>query len=136
VKGKIDMIVPKVVPASSVTNRSRPLVRSKAGWHGLVDVSLAHVPPGDETQATRAYTLLPYDELERLPLGNGRFTSMFHDNGLVRGARRAEGVFFTPIGILSAGQPRQRGTQLIHWDHWDFDDPHLFEKTLRLPRGF
>jgi hypothetical protein len=61
---------------------------------------------------------------------------MFYDNGLAKKAQRPEGVFFTPAGLLSAGQPRQRGTQLIHWDHYDFDDPHLFERTLRLPSSF
>ena len=112
------------------------------GWNKLrqfifeTECALADAPPPGEAMATQAYTLVPYEELEHLPLGDGRFTSMFYDNGLVRGAQRAEGIFFTPIGILSAGQPRQRGTQLIHWDHWDFDDPHLFEKTLRLPGGF
>jgi hypothetical protein len=38
--------------------------------------------------------------------------------------------------MLSAGQPRQRGTQLIHFDEFDFDDPKLLEKLLRLPDEF
>jgi hypothetical protein len=38
--------------------------------------------------------------------------------------------------MLNAGQPRQRGTQLINWDQFDFDDPRLFEKTVRLPSDF
>ena len=33
--------------------------------------------------------------------------------------------------MLSAGQPRQRGTQLILWDQWDFDDPQLLARGLR-----
>ena len=57
-------------------------------------------------------------------------------NGLVRGAERLEGTLFKPLGMLNAGQPRQRGTQLIQWDQYDLDDPRLLEKTLRLPASF
>jgi hypothetical protein len=61
---------------------------------------------------------------------------MFYDNGLVRHAQRPEGVFFTPLGMLSAGQPRQRETQLIYWDQYDFDDPDLLSRLLNLPSSF
>jgi hypothetical protein len=74
--------------------------------------------------------------LEHLRTPNGKTVSMFLDNGLVRGAERLEGAIFTPLGMLSAGQPRQRGTQLINWDQFDFDDPRLLERTLRLPAAF
>lgn len=133
VPGKIDMIVPKAVDA---VETARPVVRARAGWHGIVDVAMTEAGHQSEVVEMRKYVLRPYAELERLELGNGRYTSMFQDNGLVKGAQRLEGVFFTPIGILSAGQPRQRGTQLIHWDHYDFDDPQLFTRTLRLPGDF
>jgi hypothetical protein len=146
---KIDMIVPKAVAVPDAN--ARPVIRCRAGWHGIVDVAFAEGAHATEVARQVNYALRPYDELERLPLPDGRgdggddgvgvgvvggFTSMFYDNGLVKKAQRPEGVFFTPAGLLSAGQPRQRGTQLIHWDHYDFDDPHLFERTLRLPSSF
>ncbi|RJP40417.1 MAG: hypothetical protein C4547_02875 [Phycisphaerales bacterium] len=68
--------------------------------------------------------------------GSRRVGSMFQANGLVRGAERLEGKLLAGTGMLSAGQPRQRGTQLLHWDQYDFDDPHLLERCLRLPEGF
>lgn len=132
--GRIDMVVPKVV-ADGHTG-ARPIIRCSAGGHLIIDVSHDDDAHRDESVMEQAYALRPYDELERLPLPGGGVTSMFADNGLVHGAGRLEGVFFTPIGILSAGQPRQRGTQLIHWDQWDFDDAELFDKTLRMPKGF
>ena len=132
---KIDMIVPKAVAAPDADQR--PVIRCRAGWHGIVDVAFAEGDHAKEVTRQVEYTLRSYDELERLTLPDGRrVTSMFYDNGLVKKAQRREGVFFTPAGLLSAGQPRQRGTQLIHWDHYDFDDPHLFERTLRLPSSF
>ena len=132
---KIDMIVPKTVTVTDPD--ARPAIRCRAGWHGIVDVAFAEGAHAKEVTRQVEYALRPYEDLERLTLPDGRgFTSMFYDNGLVKKAQRPEGVFFTPAGLLSAGQPRQRGTQLIHWDHYDFDDPHLFERTLRLPRSF
>jgi len=89
-----------------------------------------------EPHGTAVYTLRPYEALERIVTPGGDVTSMFYDNGLVRHAQRKEGVYLTPAGILSAGQPRQRGMQLIAWEDWNFDAPHLFENALRLPSDF
>lgn len=134
VPNRIDMIVPELVDDGfGADGMGKPVIRCRAGWHAIVDVALEEDSRTHEVQEEATYTLLPYERLEDLPTPDGGHTSMFYDNGLVRGAQRLEGIFFTPIGILSAGQPRQRGTQLIHWDQWDFDDPHLFDKTLRLP---
>ena len=108
----------------------------RAGWHGIVDVGYVVDKYEDEAHKPGSYRLRKYDELENLETPAGRLTSMFQDNGLVKGARRPEGIYFTPAGLLSAGQPRQRGTQLIHFDNWDLDDPHLFEQALRLPSDF
>ena len=54
----------------------------------------------------------------------------------LRGAERREGFLLSGLGMLSAGQPRERGTQMIHFDQYDFDDPHLLEEFLRLPSSF
>jgi hypothetical protein len=113
---------------------SGPTVYVAAGWHSIVHVTFA----GDESDdaSTVRYTLRPYTDLELLPTPGGGYTSMFYDNGLVRHAQRPEGVFFTPLGMLSAGQPRQRETQLIYWDQYDFDDPDLLSRLLNLPSSF
>lgn len=133
VKGKYDLIIPKLIDPSA---DERPIVRCRAGTHAVVDVDFIDRRTDEPVSLTRAYELRSYDELEQLRTPNGRTVSMFLDNGLVRGAERLEGAIFTPLGMLSAGQPRQRGTQLINWDQFDFDDPRLLERTLRLPRSF
>jgi len=134
VPGKIDMIVPKAVHVPQ--GPTRPIVRYRAGNHAIVNVAFDTDGHENEVIGKQSYTLLPYEQLERLVEPDGRVTSMFQDNGLVRNAQRIEGIFFTPLGMLSSGQPRQRGTQTIHWDHYGFDDPDLFEKTMRLPDVF
>lgn len=134
VPSKFDLIVPKTIAAGE---SPRPILRCRSGWHGPIDVAFAQGEHAKEVIEDRTYRLHAYEDLEHLPLPDGGgYTSLFYENGLVRNAQRWEGVYFTPIGILSAGQPRQRGTQLIQWDHWDFDDPQLFERTLRLPKDF
>ena len=133
VKGKYDLIIPKLIDLSA---GERPIVRCRAGTHAVVDVDFINRRADEPVNDTRAYELRSYDELEQLRTPDGNTVSMFLDNGLVRGAERLEGAIFTPLGMLSAGQPRQRGTQLINWDQFDFDDPRLLERTLRLPRSF
>ena len=129
VGGKIDLMVPKAVEVGE----GPAVVRARSGWHGIIDVDADGDPPADVIADTRSYTLRPYRDLEHLPLPGGGFTSMFYENGLAKGGQRGEGIYFTPIGILSAGQPRQRGTQLIQWDQYDFDDPYLLTRYLRWP---
>jgi len=135
VPGRKDLIVPNAVETGGDA-QAHPVIRVRSGWHGIVDVGYRVDKHPEERHATTRYTLQPYDRLEALPTPDGGVTSMFYDNGLVKEAQRREGVYFTPAGVLSAGQPRQRGTQLIHWDDWDFDDPSLFEQALRLPERF
>lgn len=103
--------------------------------HLVLDIS-ADRPGATRIVSEAGYALRAYDELESLPLPDGGRTSMFHPNGLVKGAERAEGLLLAATGMLSAGQPRQRGTQLILFDAYDFDDPRLLEKVLRLPSDF
>jgi len=112
--------------------KQRPVVYVAAGWHSVVHVSFEPA----KAAAHETYALRPYADLELLPTPGGGYTSMFYDNGLVRHAERPEGVYFTPLGMLSAGQPRQRETQLIYWDQYDFDAPDLLSWLLRLPPEF
>lgn len=135
IDGRIDWVMPEVVVVEEASS-ARPILFSRAGWHGLAGVSF-ELREVDRRSVLdrRSYRLRCYEDLERLPLDGG-FVSMFESNGLVRGAKRLEGWLLAPSGMLSAGQPRQRGTQLLHWDQYDFDDPHLLEQCVRLPSGF
>ena len=134
IDGKYDLIIPKTLKLDGAA--SRPIVRCRAGTHAVVDVDVTDGHAGEPVVETRGYALLPYDDLEQLRTPSGRVVSMFLDNGLVRGAERLEGDLFKPLGMLNAGQPRQRGTQMIQWDQYDFDHPKLLESTLRLPGSF
>ncbi|MBI5865642.1 MAG: hypothetical protein HZB38_14265 [Planctomycetes bacterium] len=113
---------------------ARPTVVLAAGTHEplrfLLSSDMAAIAEKitDET----ALSLADYDVLDRLPLGDG-VASMFGADGLVHFAGRREGYLLAPSGMLSAGQPRKRGTQRIRWDDYLFDDPKLLESTLRLP---
>jgi len=135
VAGRMDWILPEVVDVPAVGER-RPILFSRAGYHGPAGITFDRKELADRTvRAERAYQLRRYDELEHLSVDDG-YGSMFLDNGLVRGAERLEGALLALTGMLSAGQPRQRGTQLLHWDQYDLDDPHLLETCLRIPSGF
>lgn len=113
------------------------VVFSRAGYHDVVAVStdLAGMMASRQIASRHNYDLRPYDTLEHLPTRFGH-ASMFGPDGLVHNAGRLEGWLLAPTGMRSAGQPRQRGTQLICWDELNFDDPHLLEDTLRLPSDF
>ncbi len=114
----------------------RPIVFSHAGTHRVTSVKFdPRVLESKTARARQRYALRSYDELENMPTGSGR-ASMFGTDGLVHNAGRLEGWWLAPTGMRSAGQPRQRGTQLICWDKQSFDDPHLLEKNLRLPSDF
>ena len=137
VDGRIDWIVPELV---DVEPGRRPLLFVRAGFH--LPASVRYELPDDFLSATgdpkvepSPYTLRAYRELEHMPW-NGGWTSVFTDKGLVRGAGRLEGILLSPLGLYRAGQPRQRGTQLIHFDQADFDDPAIYDTYLRLPSSF
>ena len=129
VDGKIDLMLPKTIDPEM----DQVTVRARAQWHGIIDLNAAAERPADEIVEQHTYALRPYHDLEHLPLPGGGYTSLFAENGLVKHAWRLEGIAFTPIGILSAGQPRQRGTQLLQFDQYDMDDPNLFPAALRWP---
>jgi hypothetical protein len=113
---------------------ARPLVLVAAGYHEVCQVRFDTPSAESREIAEEAmYRILDYSTLDRLPFGDG-IASMFGADGLVHNAGRREGFLLAPSGILSAGQPRKRGTQRIRWDDYLHDDPHLLEKTLRIPR--
>jgi hypothetical protein len=112
----------------------RPLVLVAAAYHEVCQVHLATPQQAGVTEIVEqpAYEVVDYDVLDHLPL-DGSFASMFGPDGLVHDAGRPEGYLLAPSGMLSAGQPRKRGTQRVRWDAYMLDDPHLLEETLRLP---
>jgi len=130
--GKRDIVV--IDTFDPGTGNARPLLLTSSGYHEVIQVkfdTLAAIASMDIAEDT-SYRLTDYDMLDALPLGNG-IASMFGPDGLVHGAGRPEGFLLAPSGILSAGQPRKRGTQRIRWDDYLHDDPRLLESTLRLP---
>ena len=134
-EGKPDWIVPECVEVPK-NAAGRPILFGRAGYHAIAGISFDRRQLEKRQVAERrGYRLRPYDELEELPTPYG-LGSMFGADGLVHFAGRPEGWLLAGTGMLSAGQPRQRGTQLIRWDQYDFDDPHLLEKCLRLPKDF
>lgn len=113
-----------------------PVVVLSAGRHEPARVLVASdLASSAKTVESHTYDLRSYDELDRLALGDG-VASMFGPDGLVHFAGRPEGFLLAPTGMLSAGQPRKRGTQRIRWDEYVFDDPELLVNTLRLPKSF
>lgn len=113
---------------------ARPVILLAAGTHEPVRFDLRSdlAAAIDRVIESRDCAIADYDTLDRLPLGDG-VASMFGPDGLVHFAGRREGFLLAPSGMLSAGQPRKRGTQRIRWDEYLFDDPTLLERTLRLP---
>lgn len=132
---KRELFMPELAPDDGARPH-RPIAFVSAGYHLLLRVHpLTDEPPGGEVTRRAVYDLRPYDDLTRLSLGDG-VASMFGSDGLVHNAGRAEGWLLAPTGMLSAGQPRQLGTMKIRMDAYDYDDPRLLERNLRLPAGF
>lgn len=133
VSQKIDVTLPEILNIQQTQSGALALYY-EAGTHQLLTMSAAedlqeHVGSAD----AYSYRLAPYDELESLDF-NGREASLFEPSGLVRQAHRAECTLLAPTGMFHAGHPRQRTTQLIYFDQYEFDNPHLLEEYLRLPK--
>jgi hypothetical protein len=130
-----ELFLPELVRDDGARPR-RPIAYVGAGHHLLTAIeTLAYEHDAPPADSRLSYRLEPYDTLTRLPLGNG-VASMFGGDGLVHDAGRGEGWLLAPTGMLSAGQPRQLGTMKIRMDAYDYDDPQLLERNLRLPDGF
>lgn len=132
VPGKIDLIVLEKLP-DRLEGR-RPVLYCWGAYHlpGKAAIGLDSVPLEGENLGSRTYRLEPYRSLE-LVTNPDHPRSVFDRDGLVRGTDRMEAFLLAPTGIFHAGTPRQRGTQLIHFDQEDFEDPKLFEEHLRWP---
>lgn len=132
VPGKIDLIVLEKLP-DRLEGR-RPVLYCWGAYHlpGKAAIGLDSVPLEGECLGSKIYRLEPYRKLE-IMTDPDHPSSVFDRDGLVRGADRMEAYLLAPTGIFHAGTPRQRGTQLIHFDQEDFEDPKLFEEHLRWP---
>lgn len=130
VTGRIDGTIPELAGKFDLNN-PHPSVWIYAGFHliGKIATDDGKIKPSSNVVQT---SLVPYDELEALPLGD-RYASMFGPDGLVHGADRREAKLMFSTGIYHAGTPRQRGTHMIHFDQYDFDNPSLLSAMLRWP---
>ena len=127
---KIDGILPETAGGFDPA-QPHPTVWIYAGFHmiGRIAAEPAPMPPASPRVPIG---LELYEKLKRLPYGE-RNASAFGRDGLVRGADRPEARLLYPTGIYHAGTPRQRGTHLIHFDQYDFDNPALLGELLDWP---
>lgn len=127
---KIDFYSPETVADNS---SERLVIFSEAGRHMQLSIRRESDIAGvANVVEKRAMAVKPYELLES---GASDGLGIFNADMLVAGADRAESWMLIPTGLYHAGTPRRRGAQLIHFDQYDFDDPQLLEKNLRLPSG-
>ncbi len=125
---RIDLYVPEAVPGDP---DQRPVIFSAAGRHMPLSIGReSQIPARAHVTETRELLLQPYERLEE---GGPDGLGIFEADSLVAGADRPEAMMLFPTGLFHAGTPRRRGAQLIHFDQYDWDDPALLDKALRLP---
>lgn len=126
----VDAIIPQGMGTFN-ESAPHPVVYLYSGKHfaGAVEFSGYHAIP----EETTTYQLLPEETLEALPIETGLRASFFQQDGLVRGADRPEATMLYPTGFYHAGTPRIHDAHLIHFDQYDYNDPLLLEKLLRIP---
>lgn len=127
---RVDAILPQSMGNFS-PEFPHPVVYIYSGKHfaGAVEFGGYHAEPAE----TASYVLEPEETLEALPLAGGISASFFGRDGLVRGADRPEATMLWPTGFYHAGTPRIHDAHLIHFDQYDYNDPHLLEQLLRVP---
>ncbi len=127
---KIDFYSPETVADNP---SERLVIFSEAGRHMQLSIRReSDIAGAANVVQERAMAVKPYELLET---GACDGLGIFNSDTLVAGADRAESWMLIPTGLYHAGTPRRRGAQLIHFDQYDFDDPQLLEKNLRLPPG-
>ncbi|MFT5207154.1 MAG: hypothetical protein ACI9CF_000903 [Candidatus Omnitrophota bacterium] len=133
VPNKIDATMPELIHFEAGQS-GRVALSYEAGTHQLMSIIPVEQSANNyNSKETQAYRLAAYDELEQLDY-HGHKASLFEPSGLVRKAHREECGLLSPTGMYHAGHPRQRTTQLIYFDQFEFDDNDLFETYLRLPK--
>ncbi len=127
---QVDAIIPQSM-GHFTPESPHPVMFVYSGKHfaGAVEFGGYHGVPGETVE----YTIAPEASIEALPLGAGIAASFFARDGLVRGADRPEATMLYPTGFYHAGTPRIHDAHLIHFDQYDYNDPGLLEKLLRLP---
>jgi hypothetical protein len=105
----------------------KPLsLRVNTGWHQVVNVGA-----GRGAGYPLTYRLVPYERLESIRRGEGRFESLFTPAGIAKQTGRIEPLLLFPMGIPAVGSMRQRGHHaIILVGRAHFDDPHLFDRNF------
>lgn len=118
-----DYALDAVVPGTTSTSIDEPLqVFINSGWHQVQYANNLPSPPKNNS-----YLLIPYEELESLPKGNGQTTNLFDEQGIMKNSYRIEPYIFFSMGIPKVGYMRQRGhhpVKMLGREH--FDNPQLF----------
>lgn len=92
---------------------------------------LQRVYPGEAAPAAQIMPPEPYDTLRSLPVGDGKYRSLFGEYGLVPGSERPERFILWPMGIRSPGGMRQWGRHAVAFvGRRHFDDPFIFESLF------
>lgn len=122
---EIEPLVPAWLPEG--VPQGRIGLRVNSGWHQVQHVGVES-PDGIPVVS---YSLMPYDALESLSMGNGARASVFTPEGIMKDSRRIEPYIFFSMGIPKVGYMRQRGhhaIKLVGREH--FTNPYLFDRNF------
>jgi hypothetical protein len=118
----IDAFVPARLPENYP--RQKIAIHVISGWHQVGHISSRSMPT-----AFQPYQMVPYEQLEMLPLNGDLHASMFNARGIGKHSERVESDIFIPMGVPQVGRMRQRGHHAVKFvGRAHFDDPHLFER--------
>jgi hypothetical protein len=120
----LEPFVPQWLPKISPGERFG--IRVNSGWH-----QVERILPARESPGSVPYELVPYEELESLPRGEGGRESLFDPQGIAKGTERIEPYIFFSMGIPRVGSMRQRGHHAVAFiGRAHFDDPDLFNRNF------
>ncbi len=98
--------------APVLTGRQRMVIRISTGRHYLQKI-YADAPENQEPATSITYLPADYRALRSLPVANGGRRSLFGEDGIVPGTRRAERWLIWPMGVPAPGAMRQWGHHAI-----------------------
>jgi hypothetical protein len=125
----LEPFVPQWLPR--VPSGERFGIRVNSGWH-----QVERILPVKKTAGSDAYELVPYEDLESLPRGEGSRESLFDSQGIAKGTERIEPLIFFPMGVPRVGSMRQRGHHAVVFiGRAHFDDPELFNRNFAFQPG-
>jgi hypothetical protein len=124
-ENELEPLVPAWLPQGMPQKRIDLGVNS--GWHQVQHVGTTML----DKARTISYSLLPYEDLESLPMGNGDRASVFTTQGIMKDSWRIEPYIFFSMGIPKVGYMRQRGhhaIKMVGREH--FTNPYLFDENF------